>query len=279
MAAPTELSLESVRVFILQRGGQVTNQEIAKYFRHFLKDPKKPELKELFKDYVKVIAVVKKVNDEKVIKLRNDYSYAPLEPLSPVSRFGSETTNSSTEYLDNDVFYDPQPIGLPETPYVTRITQSQSSPDILLTNLKQEASEKLMVQPPPGDGADSYGPTAPPRKKSYKENKKPRAPAPPDQEDDNNIAEQAPRLSVKEQASKLNKIASESQINLKPHQGVTPKKNDKIKDDDETTSVSSAVDPRSREFFLKCAQGDYHALTRLLRDDPHLVKHKGKIQG
>ena len=39
MAAPTEFTLESVRDFMLDRGGKVTNHELVKYFKPFLTDP------------------------------------------------------------------------------------------------------------------------------------------------------------------------------------------------------------------------------------------------
>ena len=39
MAAPREFTLESVRDFILDRGGRVTNHELVKHFKLFLTDP------------------------------------------------------------------------------------------------------------------------------------------------------------------------------------------------------------------------------------------------
>jgi hypothetical protein len=39
MAAPTEFTLESVRAFMLERGGKVTNHELVKHFKQFLTDP------------------------------------------------------------------------------------------------------------------------------------------------------------------------------------------------------------------------------------------------
>lgn len=39
MAAPTEFTLESVREFMLDKGGKVTNHELVKHFKQFLTDP------------------------------------------------------------------------------------------------------------------------------------------------------------------------------------------------------------------------------------------------
>ena len=39
MAAPTEFTLESVKDFIIEKGGRVTNHELVKHFKLFLTDP------------------------------------------------------------------------------------------------------------------------------------------------------------------------------------------------------------------------------------------------
>ena len=39
MAAPTEFTLESVRSFMLEKGGKVTNHDLVKHFKQFLTDP------------------------------------------------------------------------------------------------------------------------------------------------------------------------------------------------------------------------------------------------
>ena len=39
MAAPMEFTLDSVRDFMLDRGGKVTNHELVKHFKQFLTDP------------------------------------------------------------------------------------------------------------------------------------------------------------------------------------------------------------------------------------------------
>lgn len=39
MAAPSEFTLDSVRDFILQNGGRVTNHELVKHFKIFLTNP------------------------------------------------------------------------------------------------------------------------------------------------------------------------------------------------------------------------------------------------
>lgn len=39
MAAPSELSLEEIRNFMLKNGGKVTNHDLVKHFKQFLTDP------------------------------------------------------------------------------------------------------------------------------------------------------------------------------------------------------------------------------------------------
>lgn len=39
MAVPNELSLESVRDFMIMNGGRVTNHDLVTYFKHFLTNP------------------------------------------------------------------------------------------------------------------------------------------------------------------------------------------------------------------------------------------------
>ena len=39
MAAPKEFTLDAVRLFIIDRGGKVTNHELVKHFKQFLTDP------------------------------------------------------------------------------------------------------------------------------------------------------------------------------------------------------------------------------------------------
>lgn len=57
MAAPTEFTLESVREFMLEKGGKVTNHELVKHFKQFLTDPytKGKNLSEI-KDERKLVA-------------------------------------------------------------------------------------------------------------------------------------------------------------------------------------------------------------------------------
>ena len=39
MDPPTEFTVESVRDYILSKGGKVTNHELVKHFKQFLTDP------------------------------------------------------------------------------------------------------------------------------------------------------------------------------------------------------------------------------------------------
>lgn len=39
MAAPREFTVDSVRDFMIEKGGRVTNHELVKHFKQFLTDP------------------------------------------------------------------------------------------------------------------------------------------------------------------------------------------------------------------------------------------------
>jgi len=49
-------------------------------------------------------------------------------------------------------------------------------------------------------------------------------------------------------------------------------------DDDDTSSVGT-MEPRSKEWMLAIARGDYHAVSRLLREEPRLGRRKDFVTG
>ena len=49
-------------------------------------------------------------------------------------------------------------------------------------------------------------------------------------------------------------------------------------DDNETSSIST-LDQTSKQWMVKASQGDYHALAKMLKDDPRLAKHKDFVSG
>lgn len=74
MAEATEtVTVETVRDYIVSRGGVVKNVDLVKYFRSFLQQEnpeKKAQARTLFKDYVNAIASIKLENGEKYLVLK-----------------------------------------------------------------------------------------------------------------------------------------------------------------------------------------------------------------
>ena len=49
-------------------------------------------------------------------------------------------------------------------------------------------------------------------------------------------------------------------------------------DDNETSSIST-LDQTCKQWMVKSAQGDYHAIAKMLKEDPRLAKHKDFVSG
>ena len=49
-------------------------------------------------------------------------------------------------------------------------------------------------------------------------------------------------------------------------------------DENETSSIST-LDQTAKQWMVKASQGDYHALAKMLKDDPRLAKHKDFVSG
>jgi len=52
-----------------------------------------------------------------------------------------------------------------------------------------------------------------------------------------------------------------------------------IRGDDNETSSISTLDQTAKQWMVKASQGDYHALAKMLKDDPRLAKHKDFVSG
>merc|ERR1719412_1866575 len=52
-----------------------------------------------------------------------------------------------------------------------------------------------------------------------------------------------------------------------------------IRGEDNETSSISTLDQTAKQWMVKASQGDYHALAKMLKDDPRLAKHKDFVSG
>ncbi|XP_037077038.1 uncharacterized protein LOC119098217 [Pollicipes pollicipes] len=107
MDPPSEFTAESVRDYILSRGGKVTNHELVKHFKLFLTDPVlKDHARAQFKEFVNTLASIKLEDGEKYLVLKKKYRSGLLaEVLSDVGSeysYVSHSTSSSTPALEEE---------------------------------------------------------------------------------------------------------------------------------------------------------------------------------
>ncbi|CAH1389651.1 unnamed protein product [Nezara viridula] len=78
------------------------------------------------------------------------------------------------------------------------------------------------------------------------------------------------KISVKERSQKFDRMASEGALHKA---AIHNKKRQEKADKDEEDGVT-LFDTKSREWIVRCAQGDYQAIAKLAGDNPKLVKFK-----
>ncbi|XP_067125739.1 ankyrin repeat domain-containing protein SOWAHC-like [Centruroides vittatus] len=249
-------SLESVKEFIIEKGGKVTNHEIVKHFKVFLNDKnRQKEVRALFKEYVGAVASVKH-EDVKYLVLRPEFCSAVQhdeENVKSTSESSYSLSSSSNDGMESEASQTaPTTDNLQLEGSVSPIVHSHSSPSILqaidssslslpLQDCYEENSQsccsesqstplKWFVEPPEGET-----PLPPPRRKGSAKGKENR---------DLKIQERMQLLceeketeansakkeinefplspgSVKERAKSLNKMASECDLNQKVNGSLT----------------------------------------------------------
>ncbi|KAF2368369.1 hypothetical protein FHG87_000885 [Trinorchestia longiramus] len=102
MASATELSLESIRNFMIYRGGRVTNHELVHHFKEFLTNSETKEIaRDQFKQYVNALSLVVKEDNNKYLVLKKKYrGDAPLDSIlrSPEAHTPDHKYNPSPSY-------------------------------------------------------------------------------------------------------------------------------------------------------------------------------------
>ncbi|XP_014097459.3 uncharacterized protein [Bactrocera oleae] len=72
--APTELSIDEIRNYMLSNDSKVTNHALVKHFKHFLTKPEtQNEARKLFKVYVNILSTIRNENNQKYLILRKKY--------------------------------------------------------------------------------------------------------------------------------------------------------------------------------------------------------------
>ncbi|KAK7578200.1 hypothetical protein V9T40_010405 [Parthenolecanium corni] len=284
---PLVLSADTVRDYILSRGGKVYNTDLVKYFKPLLVHPEtKDAAREEFKKIINRIAVVlRDERDEKYLVLKrrsNDQSpiNSPEPSLSYSSSYSSLPSGAPlSPAMDPTLIpsFSKQPPPYRSPPPVTP-PKVLPSPGMCMSPASSESS--MEKTPPP----------VPPRRRSSdkikfnnKENESLEGQRNSTTSDDgeNKIADEQ-KISVKERTQRFNRLASTEEPITKIQQSAQTsaackKRFDKgsVHDRDEEDCVSvTSFDPRSREWLVKSAKNDYHGLAKLCADNPRLAEVK-----
>ncbi|XP_063987182.1 ankyrin repeat domain-containing protein SOWAHA-like isoform X6 [Diachasmimorpha longicaudata] len=272
MATPSELSLEEIRKYLLDNGGSARNHDLVKHFKSFLTDPEtRVEARNKFKEYVNTLATIKNEEGEKFLVLKKKYRHSlddvassPHTHLGPGSPSAIPDFPTATSPLrDPPPYRPPPPAPLSPTHSVdTSSPVSYRSPpeELYATVNKPNRMAPVPVHNSPGPGSlhrqhpmfdetspemeDPSSPPVPPRRKSQDKLK----------------------LENKENVNnERGKISQEGSI--------------KGADEDDSASVASQLDGKSREWLVRAAQGEYQALAKLAAEEPRLTRLKCQRRG
>nr|XP_034185900.1 ankyrin repeat domain-containing protein SOWAHB isoform X12 [Osmia lignaria] len=245
MATPSELSIEEIRNYLLENGGTARNHDVVKHFKKFLTDPEtRVEARNRFKEYVNTLATIKNEEGEKYLVLKKKYRQNSLDLSSP--------EQSESPIATPDISTPVSPLRLPPpyrppppAPQSPSSNNGSSQPEESCSNFVLEEAaingEKNDVDRTE-TGLSTSSPPVPPRRKSQDKIK----------------------IENKENVDR-NKGGSEAVI--------------KGADEDDSASVASQLDGKSREWLVRAAQGDYQALAKLAAEEPRLARLKDPTSG
>ncbi|XP_063987178.1 ankyrin repeat domain-containing protein SOWAHA-like isoform X2 [Diachasmimorpha longicaudata] len=314
MATPSELSLEEIRKYLLDNGGSARNHDLVKHFKSFLTDPEtRVEARNKFKEYVNTLATIKNEEGEKFLVLKKKYRHSlddvassPHTHLGPGSPSAIPDFPTATSPLrDPPPYRPPPPAPLSPTHSVdTSSPVSYRSPpeELYATVNKPNRMAPVPVHNSPGPGSlhrqhpmfdetspemeDPSSPPVPPRRKSQDklklENKENVNNERGKISQEGSIKEDEPTggagelPSVRERMQRFNRMASETDLHGRPNGITSPvkKRSDKGADEDDSASVASQLDGKSREWLVRAAQGEYQALAKLAAEEPRLTRLK-----
>ncbi|XP_053995149.1 uncharacterized protein LOC128885235 isoform X2 [Hylaeus volcanicus] len=294
MATPSELSLEEIRKHLLENGGTARNHDVVKHFKKFLTDPDtRVEARNRFKEYVNTLATIKNEEGEKYLVLKKKYRQTPLG-------FSSQEQMTSP-IATPDIASPISPVRSPP-PYRPPPPAPLSPTAGNSTTIHEESCLNFARD---GDGIDARkngvdcvetgfstsSPPVPPRRKSQDkikiENKenvdRNRGVSEAVIKEDEAVAANpgsTEQLSFRERMQRFNRMASETDLQGRPNGSLTPtkKRSDKGADEDDSASVASQLDGKSREWLVRAAQGDYQALAKLVGEEPRLARLKSFLQ-
>ncbi|XP_011056021.1 PREDICTED: ankyrin repeat domain-containing protein SOWAHB isoform X1 [Acromyrmex echinatior] len=289
MATPSELSLEEIRNYLLENGGTARNHDLVKHFKRFLTDPEtRVEARNRFKEYVNTLATIKNEEGEKYLVLKKKYRQ-PFLDLSPPKQAGSPlaTSNLTTPVSplrEPPPYRPPPPAPLSPSSSNSHVSLEESATPISTREKNDESEPSSSMSSPP----------VPPRRKSQDklkvENKENvdrnrnsslEAVIKEDEAIITTNSSSAEQLSVRERMQRFNRMASETDLHVRHNDATIParKRTDKGADEDDSASVASQLDGKSREWLVRASQGDYQALAKLAAEEPRLTRLKDPTSG
>ncbi|VVC27695.1 Winged helix-turn-helix DNA-binding domain [Cinara cedri] len=278
MSVPNELSLESVRDFMIMNGGKVTNHDLVTHFKYFLTNPQnRVDARHQFKEIVNTVATVIRGEDgEKYLMLKRRFRVAGCVGLPVESSMSTATSLTSlTSYAGlSSVHHSLSQDSLIDTPRF-----QQRSP-MISPSTRQPPPYRPPPSPTPSPKECSpikeAAPPVPPRRRSSEKIKL-------IESNDNVIVnskdnckenDQPQQISVKDRTQKFNRIASENALHLANQPSPNKKKIEKNDKDEEDTISMTSLDPKTKEWIVKSAQCDYQALAKMLTENPRFAKFK-----
>ncbi|XP_076248282.1 uncharacterized protein LOC143188106 isoform X1 [Calliopsis andreniformis] len=289
MATPSELSLEEIRKYLLENGGTARNHDVVKHFKKFLTDPDtRVEARNRFKEYVNTLATIKNEEGEKYLVLKKKYRQN-LE-LPTTEQIGSPIATPDLATPVSPLRVPPPYRPPPPAPISPQSSGVNTSREESCSNFARE--EAAIDARKNGidrveSGFSTSSPPVPPRRKSQDkikiENKenvdRNRGGSEAVIKEDEAVATNpgsSEQLSFRERMQRFNRMASETDLQGRPNGTITPtkKRSDKGADEDDSASVASQLDGKSREWLVRAAQGDYQALAKLAAEEPRLTRLK-----
>ncbi|XP_032666378.1 ankyrin repeat domain-containing protein SOWAHB isoform X2 [Odontomachus brunneus] len=299
MASPSELSLEEIRNYLLENGGTARNHDLVKHFKRFLTDPEtRVEARNRFKEYVNTLATIKNEEGEKYLVLKKKYRQVSLGDLSLPQQVGSPPSITTPDLPVSPLREPPPYRPPPPAPLSPTVNNSQVSLEEDRTTTISEHGEIRRNDNSEYGATDNSelgtpvsSPPVPPRRKSQdklklenKENIEKNMKGFSEaviKEDEATVTNpgSAEQLSVRERMQRFNRMASETDLPSRPSGGTTTptkKRTEKGADEDDSASVASQLDGKSREWLVRAAQGDYQALAKLATEEPRLTRLKAQ---
>ncbi|KAH0947711.1 hypothetical protein HN011_006545, partial [Eciton burchellii] len=289
MATPSELSLEEIRKYLLENGGTARNHDLVKHFKRFLTDAEtRVEARNRFKEYVNTLATIKNEEGEKYLVLKKKYRQLSLD-LSSSPHAGSPLATPDLAMAVSPL-REPPPYRPPPPAPLSPVSNTSETSSEEVASLSSARDEEHKVEDDNSEsGASASSPPVPPRRKSQdklrlesKDNVEKLRSSMLEvaiKEDETVVTTNptsAEQLSVRERMQRFNRMASETDLVARSNDAATPvrKRSDKGADEDDSASVGSQLDGKSREWLVRMAQGDYQALAKLAAEEPRLARLK-----